>query len=83
MKKYIALLITAAFTFAPAPQVKAAAFPLKICIVTGDELGDEPIDLTYKGRTIRLCCKSCARKFNANPEKYIAILDKQLAARKK
>lgn len=83
MKKHIALLALATFAFTAIPRVEAAIFPLKTCIVTGDELGDDPVDVNYKGRAIKLCCKSCARKFNASPEKYVAILDKELAKRKK
>jgi hypothetical protein len=83
MKKNLALAILSAFVIVGVPSVHAAKYPLKTCIVTGDELGDDPVDVTYKGRTITLCCKSCVRKFNANPAKYIAILDKELAKQKK
>jgi hypothetical protein len=83
MKKHLALLILATLAITTSPLARAAAFPLKTCIVTGDELGDDPVDVNYKGRLIRLCCKSCVKKFNANPEKYVAILDKELAKRKK
>ena len=44
------------------------------CIVTGDPLGGDngpPVSVTYKGQVIKLCCKSCVKKFNANPEKYL------------
>ncbi len=83
MKKQIALLILATFTFTAAPSAQAAKSVLKTCIITDDDLGDDPINVTYKGRTVPLCCKSCVKKFNANPEKYAAIFDKELAKRKK
>jgi hypothetical protein len=82
MKKHIALLILTALTFTTIPLARAAILPLKICIVTGDDLGDDPVNVTYKGQTLRLCCKSCARKFNANPAKYAPIIEKELAKRK-
>jgi len=44
------------------------------CIITGDSLGGDngpPVSVTYKGQVIKLCCKSCVKKFNANPEKYL------------
>ena len=82
MKSYLCLFLMTAVAATITPRAAAAAFPLKTCIVTGDELGDDPVDVTYKGRLIRLCCKSCVKKFNANPAKYLAILDKEIAKRK-
>ena len=60
-------------------------YPIKTCVVTGDPFGGDlgpPIDVTYKGRKVRLCCKSCVKKFNANPDKYMAILDSESAKKK-
>lgn len=82
MKKSAFLLCLSLLAFTPLVNA-APSYPLKMCIVTGDELGDDPITATYKNRTILLCCKSCVKKFNANPEKYLAILDKEMAKRKK
>lgn len=51
-------------------------YPLKKCVVSGEALGGDlgkPVEVTYKGQTLLLCCKSCVKKFNANPEKYLAI----------
>lgn len=76
------MLAVAALAAFATPQLHAAAFPLKTCIVSGDDLGDDPVDVNYKGRVIRLCCKSCVKKFNANPAKYMAILDKEIAKKK-
>ena len=64
----------------------AAEYPLKTCIVSGEELGGDmghPYQLEYKGRTIILCCKSCAKKFNKDPEKYLKKLDAAQAKPKK
>lgn len=84
MKKYITAFAFAVLFVAAAPAVHAgSAYPLKTCIVTNDDLGDDPINITYKGRLVRLCCKSCVKKFNANPEKYVAILNQQTAKRAK
>ena len=44
------------------------------CPVTPDEHAEPWITTTYKGQTIGFCCKSCLRKFNANPEDYLANL---------
>jgi hypothetical protein len=70
----------------PADKEKAKAeYPLKTCVVSGEDLGDKPVDFDYKGRTIKLCCKGCIKKFNAEPDKYIKILDEaeKKAAEKK
>jgi hypothetical protein len=59
------------------------AYPLKTCVVSGDVYGGDlgpPVKITYKGREVILCCDSCVKKFNRDPEKYMAILD---AAEKK
>ena len=63
---------------APAEKKDVAPYPLKTCIVSGEELGGDmgkPVLLEYKGRTIQLCCKDCVKKFNSEPEKYIKVLD--------
>ena len=84
MKKIVLLLaLFVAGISLPSMAAAAGSFPLKKCIVTDDELGDSPVDITYQGRLIRLCCKSCARKFNANPKKFLAILDREIAAKNK
>ena len=73
MPKFIrTLILTAAIAIVSGASVSAA--DSKTCIVTGDTFGGDkgpPVSVTYKGRTIMLCCKSCVRKFNANPEKYL------------
>ena len=67
------LIVATAFAIAAGASTFAA--DSKTCIVTGDTFGGDkgaPVSVTYKGRTIMLCCKSCVRKFNASPEKYLA-----------
>jgi len=56
-----------------APDPKAKPYPLKTCLVSGEELGKmgEPFRLTYKGQEIKLCCKGCEKDFNKDPEKYL------------
>lgn len=80
-KLIVSALIAAFVTFIPASR--AVQYPVKVCIVTGDDLGDDPVVANYKGEQIPLCCKSCLKKFNANPQKYTALYDKELAKRKK
>lgn len=54
-------------------------YPLTTCPISGDKLGGdmgEPVDIVYKNRLVRLCCKMCIKKFRANPDKVIAELNK-------
>lgn len=72
------------------PDAPAAAakdtYPLKTCVVSGDELDSmgDVVKYTYKDaaggeREIRFCCKKCIKKFTANPDKYLKILDEAAA----
>jgi len=62
-----------------APAAKAPAdpnakpYPLKTCVVSGEELGKmgEPMRITYKGQEIKLCCKGCEKKFLADADKFL------------
>jgi hypothetical protein len=66
------LLSLAAFAlFAPAFAADALAagvkpYPLKICIISDDELGGhgEPISKVYEGQEVKFCCKPCIKKFD-------------------
>jgi len=74
MKKTLILLsslLGAGFLFAA-----TAPYPLKVCIVTGEELGSmgKPVVKVYDEQEIKFCCKSCIKKFEADPAKYLAKL---------
>ena len=58
---------------APPADPNAKPYPLKTCIVSGEELGKmgEPFRFTYKGQEIKLCCKGCEKDFNKEPEKFL------------
>lgn len=45
-----------------------------ICPVSGEELGSmgEPIVMKHEGKEVKLCCKSCIKKFEADPATYAA-----------
>lgn len=51
-------------------------YPLTTCVVSGEDLGSmgDPVTLSYKGTTVKLCCSSCKDDFHADPEKYLAKL---------
>ncbi|HWO56893.1 MAG TPA: YHS domain-containing protein [bacterium] len=61
---------------ATAPD-KTKDYPIDYCIVSGEKLGEmgDPVRYEYKGRTVYFCCKGCIKKFEADPAKYMAMLD--------
>lgn len=77
-------------TAAPAADKAAPAYPLKTCVVSGDKLEDgdmgPPIDYVHKeagkpDRLVRLCCKSCIKKFKQDPAKYLKMIDDAAAGK--
>ena len=62
------------------------SYPLDTCIVmegdplSDEELGIEPIDYLYGTKLVRFCCKSCVKKFNKDPDAYLAKLAAASAA---
>jgi hypothetical protein len=63
-------------------KVEVKPYPLKTCIVSGEQLGEmgKPPTFLYKGQEMKFCCKDCLKDFKKDPEKYIKLLD---AAQKK
>ena len=57
------------------PGVKA--YPLETCIVSGEKLGEmgKPVVFEYKGQEIKLCCKSCRKKFDKDPAKFLKQME--------
>lgn len=52
-------------------------YPFDTCVVSGEKLGEhgDIVDITAGGRLVRLCCASCESKFNANPSKYLGMIE--------
>ena len=57
-------------------SAKVDGYPLKVCIVSGEELGGmgEPYVHEHNGTIVKFCCKPCLKKFNEDPEGYLAKL---------
>ncbi len=55
-------------------------YTLNTCPVSGEALGGmgDPIIKMVDGREVRLCCKKCVGKFEANKEKYFKKMDMQM-----
>jgi YHS domain-containing protein len=54
---------------------KAKPYPLKICVVTDDELKKDAFTYVFQGREIKLCCDECKKDFEKEPAKYVKILE--------
>jgi YHS domain-containing protein len=50
-------------------------YPLKTCLMSGEELGDKAINLVANNRLVRFCCKNCAESFVEDPTEALAKLD--------
>lgn len=63
-----------------APAALSAAdvkpYPLPTCIVSGDKIDPSVPAVVHNGQQVKFCCKSCVKKFQANPEKYLIKLPK-------
>jgi transposase-like protein len=53
-------------------------YPLTTCVVMEeDELSDPSMNVNYvyANRLVRFCCPDCVKPFNADPAKYLAMVD--------
>lgn len=52
------------------------AYPLDVCVVSGEKLGSmgTPVIINHEGTEVRFCCKSCKPDFEADPDKFIAMV---------
>jgi hypothetical protein len=65
-----------ALSFFSTMAVAANSYPLSTCVVSGEALGSmgQPIVIDHEGVEVRLCCKGCVKRFNADPAKYLEKL---------
>ncbi|MBX3360812.1 MAG: hypothetical protein KF912_10650 [Phycisphaeraceae bacterium] len=55
---------------------QSAGYPLSVCLIAGEELGEEEAtEIVIANRLVRLCCEGCAGEFFKNPGVHIAKLD--------
>ena len=66
---------------------KAKPYPLKTCIVSGEEINDKgqmkPHSFVVDGQEVKLCCKSCLKDFNKDKAKYMKKIDEAAKKEKK
>ncbi|MCB2156780.1 hypothetical protein KQI84_18030 [bacterium] len=60
-------------------------YPLKTCVVSGEELGSmgEPLMRVYDNRLVEFCCGGCIKTFEADPEAYFEKIDNAVIAQQK
>ncbi len=71
-------LLTGLLLGAGALSAASSSYPLKTCVVTGNDLGSmgKAITKVHNGQEIKFCCKPCVKKFDANPAKFLSKLPK-------
>lgn len=76
----IAMLASSSLFAAGVPE-KEQVKPYKpdTCIVSGEKLGEmgAPFVFVHDGQEIKLCCKSCRKKFDKDPAKYLKKLEEK------
>jgi YHS domain-containing protein len=85
MKKFLIMTLAAGALLAGSitsiaadkKEDKKSDYPLKTCVVSDEKLGEmgKPYVFKHKGREVQLCCESCKKDFNKDPEKYMKKLD--------
>ena len=60
-----------------APDTTIQAYPLEVCIVSGEKLGSmgEAAVYNHAGQYVKFCCESCIDDFKNNPQQYLAKLE--------
>lgn len=53
-------------------RAQKPTYPLSVCPISGEELGDDSVDFLYGTQLVRVCCKKCARKVRENPAPVLA-----------
>lgn len=60
----------------PGSAGSAKAYPLDVCIVSGEKLGSmgDPIVIVHEGQEVKFCCKGCKPDFEKEPAKFLSKL---------
>ena len=69
-------------TTAPAIGKQAINVGNTICPVMGGKIdGNSKVTYEYEGKIYNFCCSDCVEAFKKDPQKYISMVEKELAAR--
>jgi hypothetical protein len=47
-------------------------YPLKTCVVSGEELGADRVAYKWGDTEVQFCCPDCVKDFEKEPEKFLA-----------
>ena len=61
-------------------QQQSDRYPLSTCPISGDALGEEPVNYVYENRLVRFCCEMCIDSFLDNPNAMLATLNEAAVA---
>lgn len=64
-------------------EVSAAGkYPLTVCPISGETLGEmgDPVVKVYDGREVKFCCKNCVGTFEKDLASSMKILDEKIVA---
>jgi len=52
----------------------SASYPLKTCVVSGEELGamGDRVAYSYDGTEVQFCCPDCIKEFEKDPAPFLA-----------
>ena len=80
MMKFLPLLLLPLAACNSAPK-ESDVIPYRSdrCVVMDSKLGSmgDPIVKVYDGQEVKFCCEPCVEEFEADPEFYLAEINKQ------
>jgi YHS domain-containing protein len=59
-------------------KAQKPTFPVMKCVISGEDIAGDAIDLVYGTRLVRLCCKGCKKGFEKDPAAAMAKIDAAL-----
>ena len=64
-------------------EQQRAAYPLEVCLNSGEALGKEPVEAVVGNRLVKTCCKGCLGELQKDPAAAVAKLDQAVIAKQK
>ena len=64
-------------------EAEKAAYPLDVCIMSGEKLGDKTTDVVINNRLVKFCCADCVDGFKKDVAANMAKLDAAVIEKEK
>ena len=55
-------------------EAQRDSYPLSTCLVSGEALDNDAVEIVAGTQLVRLCCKGCVKDFNKSPQQYMEKL---------